>query len=104
MAGFLVHPKKSKGERLGRTTRYRCQFCRFPVNAEQRKNERVDEPLSGNVQTGTDPDITVTASSGCPFCGALNWSDRVPPGKVEAPEDRVGFKGRPTFRRRKERF
>jgi hypothetical protein len=90
-----LHPKKSKGERIGLTTKFRCQFCRFPVDAEKRRNEKL-ENLTDGIQITTSGGIptVVSAVSGCPNCGSLNWSQKVPKGPIIRPEDRPWQSGR----------
>lgn len=106
MSGFVsVHPIKSKGERVGQTTRYRCKFCRFPVDAAKRSVSKSETVTDGNTITVEDGEVTaVIAESGCPNCGSLNWSDKVPKGPIIRPEDRPGISGFKAYPRRAGRF
>lgn len=100
-----VHPKVSQGERIGLTTKFRCQFCRFAVDSEKRTLEKVENTTDGVIITVEDDQPSdVQALSGCPNCGSLNWSNKVPKAKVERPEDRPGQSGRWMMRRGYTRF
>lgn len=88
----ILHPKVSNGERIGATTKYRCQFCRFPVDGNKRKNSPLENLTDGNTIVVSGGRATsVTATSGCPNCGSLNFSPHVPQGQIIRPEDRPGL-------------
>ena len=92
---------------MGRTTKFRCRFCRFPVDANKRTTtqaETVTDGFSYVIDATNKVASSAKAGSGCPNCGSLNWTKKKPHGPIIRPEDRPGMSGNNKYPRRGGRF
>ena len=104
MSGFFdVHPIQSRGERIGRTTKMRCRFCRMINDANKQSVEQTESETAGNViviDSVNKVASSCVAGSGCRFCGAPNWSKSKQNKQLRRPEDMLGVPGNNKYRKR----